>query len=121
MTTVKHVNEFIKEVLPDESKCLVSDGYHTFEELYNHRITLYIALARAKQATNYIWRSKVHSDAHVFPGWYLLGINKDLGKQITYHLPLSRWEETEFADTLIIAPMWDGHTPEDVLNRLKSL
>lgn len=24
----------------------VSDGYHTFDELYDHRITLYIALCR---------------------------------------------------------------------------
>ena len=36
-------------------------------------------------------------------------------KQITYHLPLSKWEETGFAETLEKAPEFDGHTPDDVL------
>ena len=32
-----------------------------------------------------------------------------------------RWEETNFAKTLDKAPEFDGHTPADVLERIKSL
>ncbi len=29
-----------------------------------------------------------------------MGIGKEKGEQITYHLPLSKWDETNFAETL---------------------
>jgi hypothetical protein len=52
---------------------------------------------------------------------FIMGIGKDRGEQITYHLPLSKWEETNFAETLNRAPEWDGHTSDNVLERLKNL
>ena len=107
----------------------VCDGYHTIDELYDHRITLFIALCRAiEKQEEYnngieIWRSKKHSDGELAFGgtWFVLGINKEEGKQITYHLPILKWEETNFAETLETAPEWDGHTSADVLERLKKL
>lgn len=115
----------------------VCDGYHTFDELYDHRITLFIALCRVllrEAETNHnagssntphrnggIWRSKKHSDGTMFDGWFVLGIRTDPSHQITYHLPISRWKETDFAFTLKRAPEWDGHTPDDVLKRLKKV
>lgn len=119
----------------------VSDGYHTFEELYDHRITLFIALCKIEhsfevfgvrrdnvplfnssyQIVSNVWRSKVNGDGSVWDGWFIIGIGRVKGTQITYHLPLDRWEETNFADTLDRAPEWDGHSPADVLLRLKKL
>ncbi len=104
----------------------ISDGYHTFDELYDHRITLFIALCSVLRQLNaieenWVWRAKLHSDGSEFEGWFILGINDEPGKQITYHLPMSRWEETNFADTCEYAPKWDGHTSADVLERLKRL
>lgn len=113
----------------------VSDGYHTIAELYDHRITLYIALCRFVQdadetATDYggvparkrVWRSKFHGDGNpAYEGWFIMGIGKEKGKQISYHLPLSRWDETYFAETLDKAPEWDGYMLVDVLERLKTL
>jgi hypothetical protein len=108
-----------------EAEVSISDGYHTFDELYEHRITLYIALCRwlfnALAKRSDVWRSQVHSDGSNYDGWFLLGINKEKGKQITYHIPNERWEETEFAETLDKAPEFDGHTSADVLTRIKSL
>jgi hypothetical protein len=113
-----------------------SDGYHSFDELYDHRFTLFIALCKQLRtkvnADNIngvqmadigreIWRSKLHSDGSVFDGWFIMGICKQKGHQITYHFPLRRWEETNFAETLDTAPPYDGHTPADVLERLKNL
>lgn len=102
----------------------ISDGYHTFDQLYEHRIALFIALCKTlssfKQPVG-IWRSTVHSDETSFDGWFILGINFLAGEQITYHLPLSKWEETEFARTVDKAPEYDGHTSDDVLKRLKNI
>lgn len=113
----------------DECVC---DGYHTFDELYDHRVTLFIALARLlKRQENaighipagesFVWRSKLHHDGTDYEGWFIMGIGKEKGEQISYHLPLARWAETEFAENLDCAPEWDGHTSDDVLNRLKAL
>lgn len=104
----------------------ISDGYHTFNELYEHRIMLFIALCRlfndlsiVNGEIKYVWRSKKHSDDSEWAGWFILGIGTVLGKQITCHLPDSKWALTEFAHTLDNAPIWDGHTSADVLERLQ--
>lgn len=102
-----------------------SDGYHTFDELYEHRITLYIALCRnlfPKLGGN-IYRTRLHSDGSSIEGWFILGIFSQRGQQITYHLPDSRWDETNFCEytTRTRAPEFDGHTSADVLERLKRL
>lgn len=137
------ITKFVDEHAPNDRREEVtvegvmrspSDGYHTFDELYDHRITLFIALCRFVQfeddaARDYggvnrpeqVWRSKTHSDGSTMDGWFIMGIGKEKGKQISYHLPLSRWDETNFAETLDRAPEWDGHTSAAVLERLKKL
>lgn len=109
-------------VIPRRCDC---DGYHTFAELYDHRITLYIALCAAQRlfTDKEIWRSKKHSDGELAFGgtWFVLGIGSKAGEQITYHLPIERWDETNFAVTYDKAPEYDGHTSEDVIERLKKL
>lgn len=104
----------------------VSDGSHTFEELYEHRFALFIALCRMLKAGEFdgpvdVWRSKFHNDNTMYEGWFILGINEEAGRQITYHLPMRLWAETSFAAELAHAPKWDGHSPSDVLDRLKLL
>lgn len=102
-----------------------SDGYHAFDELYDHRVALFIALCRNmfEHLGGNIWRSKLHSDGTMFDGWFVMGIYSGPGKQITYHLPIERWGETEFCrfTTRERAPEWDGHLPKDVLERVKRL
>ena len=91
---------------------------------------LFIALASKvrdkyklhRTEVNSVWRSKLHSDGTMFEGgWFIMGIRKKEGVQVTYHLPLKYWEETDFAETLEKSPKWDGHTEEDVLERIKNL
>jgi len=119
--------EFKEEVEAVEA----SDGYHTFDELYAHRIELFITLCRLCRRQElkigefpdqpFVWRSKNHSDGTIFEGWFIMGIGSFEGQQITYHLPLERWEETNFAQTLEKSPDYDGHTSAQVLERLKTL
>jgi hypothetical protein len=98
----------------------ISDGYHTFTQLYDHRIRLYITLCNYLHvfANKDCWKSKKHSDGSVWEGWFLAGIGKDKGHQITYHLPMSVFYDLHVPE-LEHAPEFDGHTPEDVLERLK--
>ena len=100
-----------------------SDGYHTFDELYDHRISLFLALCRHVDwhRPDYVWRSKQHSDGSAIDGWFVLGMGKLPGDQITYHLPLNRWGECNGFDELTRAPYFDGHTSADVLARLKAV
>lgn len=124
-------------MLPVVRKC-DCDGYHTFDELYDHRVTLFIALCRTLfydsemaygggesrpifYRNGNIWRSKLHKDGSMFDGQFIMGIRTNAGHQITYHLPLDRWAETSFAYTLDRAPKWDGHSSNDVIKRLKNL
>lgn len=129
------IKEFVDEHAPgDRRHCVIvkgemrspSDGYHTFDELYEQRNALFIALCSAYthccvEDTKDVWRSKKHSDGtDAYEGWFVLGIGKDEGRIMTYHIPLSEWENTNFAETVECA-YFDGHTSEDVLKRLKSL
>jgi hypothetical protein len=114
------INYCIKNNGIDTNK--ISDGYHTFGELYEHRIVLYIALCRLLDQTGIekVWKAKKHSDGSEWDGWFILGIGLPKGSQITYHLPISKWDECGFVE-LEKAPEWDGHTSVDVLTRLQSL
>lgn len=101
-----------------------SDGYHTFAELYEHRVSLFIALASQVDTRSptgdVVWRSRLHSDGTMFDGWFVMGINRVAGEQITYHLPMSRWADTDWlGHEDERAPEWDGHTSSDVLDRLR--
>jgi hypothetical protein len=108
-------------------KNLISDGYHTFGDLYDHRVALWITVCRLLAHTpsyqqNYpVWRSKLHSDGSSSEGWYMLGLHREEGKQVSYNLPMSTWKDTWFADTLHKAPTFDGHTAADVLARLNEV
>jgi hypothetical protein len=126
------INAAIKHENVDTN--LISDGYHTFGELYDHRISLFITLCRVVTAaktqllftelnTHKVWKSLRHSDGELAYGgrWFVLGLGTNKGSQVTYHIPLSRWEECRFIPELERAPEWDGHTPADVLERLNKI
>ena len=107
----------------------VSDGYHTMDELYDHRIELFIALCRILsgyddfQFTCQVWKSKRHADGELCFGTgtqFVMGIYKENGRQMSYHLPIERWNDVPLAQELEKAPIWDGHTSDDVIKRLRA-
>ena len=123
-TSINFKNKnFIKNIVKKDKVIVETSLSDTLNTLYDHRNTLYIALCRtlSKHLNHYIWRSKKHSDKKTEDGWFILGINESKGIQMTYHLPISKWKETSFAQTLPFAPEWDKHTSADVLMRLKKL
>lgn len=96
----------------------VSDGYHTFEELYNHRHVLFLALM--KSYPGLAWASPLHHDETEFTGFFIAGINLPQG-MVTYHLPLELWGAAVMTccEVLPTAPPFDGHSSTDVIDRLK--
>lgn len=95
----------------------VSDGYHTFNELYEHRQLLFIALMRAHPEIS--WRANNHADGTHYEGWFIAGMHLPTG-DISYHLKADKWELLDYSGiaTSNKAPRWDGHSSQDVLIRL---
>lgn len=94
----------------------VSDGYHTFNELYEHRCLLFIALMQSNH--DIAWRADKNDDGTKWDGWFLAGMDLSTGT-ITYHLPQNMWSMLDKdIKTFDIGPKWDGHTSNDVIKRL---
>lgn len=99
------------------------DGYHTFNELYKFR-KLYNALLFnewAKGGKYEVSKSWRHSNGELCfgGGWFVVTAETDAG-QITNHYEAIDWDLFNIP-VLKWAPEWDGHTPQDVLKRLKRL
>lgn len=97
---------------------LFGDGYHTFQELYAHRVRLFVCLMHAHRTR--AWWSEKHHDGSFMPGWIIAGIETPAG-QATYHLPVSESHYLPEGIKLERGKEWDGHTAADVLDRLLSL
>ena len=93
----------------------VSDGYHTFGELYKHRFELFIALMLTNPEISF--RAKLNNDGGQYPGWFVAGMRLSTG-QISYHLPERYWDRLSTLITYERFPDYDGHTSQDVLDRL---
>lgn len=110
------IQDYKKFKLLDVKK--VSDGYHTFDELYQHRAILFSVICNSNDNQNLAWKSLLHDDGTMFEGMFIVGIQTSLG-DYTYHYDLKYWDMFD-VETLERAPEWDGHKPEDI-TRLLSL
>lgn len=96
----------------------VHDGYHTFNELYEHRVRLFSSLMHAHRES--AWWSHTHFDGSQWEGWIIAGIETSAG-MVTYHLPVTEIAYLPEGTEIERAHEWDGHTAEDVLVRLAYL
>lgn len=97
----------------------VSDGYHTFNELYEHRHALFLLLMK-RYYLGRVCPTWIDVDPNT-PGWFLAGIDSIDG-QIAYHLPerlLPVARQYAMADYR--RTPYDGYTSADVLARLQWL
>ena len=114
-----YVNIATEQKSIDDELCKsgeASDGYHTFNELYDFRREYNAALVNSG-----VWKahkSYRHHDGELCfgGGWFIVMIETPFG-QISNHYENKYWnefhcEEKEFADE------WDGHTEKDVIARL---
>ena len=95
----------------------VSDGYHTFRELYEHRHLLWMNLIQANKARAF--KTRKNQEGEEWHGWFIAGMNTDYG-QVTYHLPSELWDKLNVPEVERNRD-YDGHTSSDVLARLTEL
>lgn len=102
----------------------MSDGYHTFEELYEFR-KVYNALLFNEWAKNgkyEVYKSKKHFDGEkCFDGnWFIVVAILPSG-QISNHYEMKDWDLFQIPEYDKSKYEFDGHTSQDVLERLKEV
>jgi len=100
-----------------------SDGYHTFNELYEHRHALFALLLEKQAIANIFvspWKTWRDQNGEIWEGWFIAGMDTVHG-QISYHLPAEWWERLPDVPEIERNAAYDGHTSKDVLERLRLL
>lgn len=117
MEAFQIVRSIIDSLQQDQDMGEVSDGYHTFNELYYYRM-LYNAAFFNLLPKGWVHKSKRHHTGEECfgGGWFIVMANLPTG-QVSNHYELKDWDlfqvpEKEFADE------WDGHTSQEAAKRL---
>jgi hypothetical protein len=100
-----------------QDKGEISDGYHTFNELYYYRM-LYNAAFFNMLPKEWVHKSKRHNDGEECfgGGWFIVMANLPTG-QISNHYELKDWDLFQIPEKEV-ADKWDGHTPQEAADRL---
>ena len=112
----------LKKLEDIEDKGNISDGYHTFNELYEYRLLYNAGMFNefAKQGLYDVHKSKKHSDGTIPFGdenWFIVQAELPTG-QISNHYEIKDWELFNVPEKEKANP-YDGHTPQDVAKRLR--
>ena len=110
------------EVKPVSETGEISDGYHTFNELYEFRLLYNACMFNelAKQGLYDVHKSKRHSNGEIPFGdenWFVVVAELPTG-QITNHYNITDWELFQIPEKEC-ANEYDGHSPQDVADRLR--
>ncbi|MGX6402806.1 WDGH domain-containing protein [Dermabacter hominis] len=98
----------------------ISDGYHTFDELYEYRMLYNSHAATGWLTAGYpVVKSWRHSDGELCfgGGWFIVTAELPSG-QVSNHYAAKHWELFDVPE-VDLPPKWDGHTPQDVARRLR--
>jgi hypothetical protein len=109
-----------KLIIPMENVGEISDGYHSFSELYEHRHALFgHLLHQYKSCAFKTWRDDKKKK---IDGWFIAGVNTLQG-QITYHIPGRLWGSPLYNNITEIEfnEYYDQHESCDVLRRLHNI
>ena len=93
----------------------LSDGYHTFNELYHHRAILFSVICNSMP--DKAWKSKLHDTGD---GMFIVGIETPEG-QATYHYDIEPYWDMFKVKELEKAPKRDGHTPQVAIDRISKI
>ena len=117
-------DNMIEGFVEDEKKDMgeISDGYHTFNELYEYRLLYNASMFNelAKQGLYDVHKSKRHSDGEVPFGdsnWFIVMAELPTG-QISNHYEMKDWNLFQIPEKEK-ANKYDGHTPKDVAERIR--
>ena len=98
-----------------------SDGYHTFDELYEFRKAYNAAFFNELAATNrcHVHKTWKHHDGELCfgGGWFMVAAVLPDG-QISNHYEAKDWELFQIMETEKAIYPFDEHTPSDVIQRI---
>lgn len=94
----------------------ISDGYHTFGELYHGRMVMSAVICNVN--SHLAWKSRLHEDGTMFDGSFIVGVETPEG-QYTNHYHTEHWDLFTVVELEHGRP-FDGHTAADI-GRLLSL
>lgn len=121
MKNIDEINEYIKSLIDTGiSVKEISDGHHTFKELYKQRIIFLSIICNCY--SEIFWKSRKHFDEEndpMFNGDFIIGINTPEGVT-TYHIKNEYWSLFDIPE-IENAPKYDNYTVDDAMNRLLSL
>lgn len=120
--TEKDLNQIIKD--ENLNTNLISDGYHTFQELYEFRKTFNAALfnewsKQGKYETHKSWKHADGLDCYG-GGWFVVVAVLPTG-QISNHYPAKDWNDFKIEELSQAKYEWDKHEAKDVLERIAAL
>jgi hypothetical protein len=109
----------VEIMLPNAGQ--VSDGYHTFDELYHYRMLYNAAFANEyHKEYDRVVKSWRHSDGELCFGkdnYFVVVMQLPTG-QVSNHYHGEHWDLFQ-VDEVERAPEWDGHTPQQAAERLE--
>ena len=111
----KLLYKILKKINADTGS--ISDGYHTFDELYYQRTVMFSVLCHEYKL--FAWKSKLHADGTMYDGSFICGISTPEG-QATYHFKMECWDMFDVRER-DNAPVWDGYTPMEAIARILTL
>jgi hypothetical protein len=111
--TIGHVSPYYKDVFVRQDTEGISDGYHTFDELYKDRLLLtallfeYMCGGPLNRRTHkpQPFKSKLHHDDTMFDGMFIVGIMFG-DRYFSYHYNLEYWDLFHFMPEIHNAPKW---------------
>lgn len=116
MTLKEIQEEILKAKRQGEDISLLNDEWHSFDDLYYHRMMLFAIICNTYK--DKAWKSWKHYDGTMYDGSFIVGITTPEGNY-TYHYQAEHWNNFKVKE-LANAPEWDGHGPSDI-TRLNSL
>lgn len=114
---------------PSSIRGSYTDGFHTFDELYEVRMVLNATLFN-EWTEGYVSRTpsyNVHKSKRHFSGeecfgggWFIVCANLPSG-QISFHYEMKYWDLFKIPEFDKAQFPFDGHTTQDVIQRLKEI
>lgn len=114
--------EYVK--IPTAFAGQISDGYHTFDELYEFRKVFNACLFNEwyKQGKYEVHKSKKHFDGEdCFGGGWFIVVAVLPDGQISNHYQMKDWDLFKCEEVEKAKYEFDGHTSQDILERLKKI
>ncbi len=132
LDSIQGIIGWSKDNVPGFRETEISDGYHTFEELYEFRKVYNAVLFNEwAKAVGYGGEERVLYDVHKSwkhhdggycfgGGWFIVSAMLPTGL-ISSHYKAVDWELFRIPEAERAKYPFDGHTAQDVLKRLKAL